>query len=166
MNDFMASTRERGSEGTKERRNEGTRERDGIRWARLVINRQKMFHFSSRGATAAIACTKAVKLGSSRGAASTIGSSVSRTPLYSQQKQLKQQQRHFSDGSSASSSGIGFALSSEQKELQDLARSFTAKEIIPNAAHHDRTGEYPTEILKKVPAHQIETRLMSIPTDL
>ncbi|KAJ3096354.1 hypothetical protein HDU97_006001 [Phlyctochytrium planicorne] len=45
--------------------------------------------------------------------------------------------------------GIGFNLSPEQKELQELARTFTAKEIIPNAAHHDRTGEYPTEILKK-----------------
>jgi acyl-CoA dehydrogenase len=41
-------------------------------------------------------------------------------------------------------------LTPEQQELQDLARSFTAKEIIPKAAHHDVTGEYPTEILKKV----------------
>ncbi|KNC99114.1 uncharacterized protein SPPG_05373 [Spizellomyces punctatus DAOM BR117] len=45
--------------------------------------------------------------------------------------------------------GIGFGLTDEQKELQELARKFTANEIIPNAAHHDRTGEYPTEILKK-----------------
>ncbi|KAI9350839.1 acyl-CoA dehydrogenase/oxidase [Obelidium mucronatum] len=42
-----------------------------------------------------------------------------------------------------------FSLSPEQLELQELAKSFTAKEITPNAAHHDRTGEYPTEILKK-----------------
>ncbi|KAI9012711.1 acyl-CoA dehydrogenase/oxidase [Gaertneriomyces semiglobifer] len=45
--------------------------------------------------------------------------------------------------------GIGFSLTEEQRELQDLARKFTEKEITPNAAHHDRTGEYPTEILKK-----------------
>ncbi|TPX38132.1 hypothetical protein SmJEL517_g00169 [Synchytrium microbalum] len=55
--------------------------------------------------------------------------------------------------------GIGFNLTEEQKELQDLARKFTAQEIIPKAsmnvghleiaAHHDRTGEYPTEIIKK-----------------
>jgi hypothetical protein len=55
-----------------------------------------------------------------------------------------------SQDSANGSSGISFSLSEEQKELQELARSFTAKEIIPNAAHHDRTGEYPTEILKKV----------------
>jgi acyl-CoA dehydrogenase len=54
-----------------------------------------------------------------------------------------------SQDSANGSSGISFSLSEEQKELQELARSFTAKEIIPNAAHHDRTGEYPTEILKK-----------------
>ncbi|KAI8805316.1 acyl-CoA dehydrogenase/oxidase [Cladochytrium replicatum] len=46
-------------------------------------------------------------------------------------------------------SGISFQLSPEQLELQELARKFTANEIIPKAAHHDRTGEYPTEILKK-----------------
>ncbi|KAJ1553739.1 hypothetical protein HK405_007034 [Cladochytrium tenue] len=45
--------------------------------------------------------------------------------------------------------GIGFSLTPEQKELQETARSFTAREIIPKAAHHDVTGEYPTEILKK-----------------
>ncbi|KAJ3024291.1 hypothetical protein HKX48_003116 [Thoreauomyces humboldtii] len=48
-----------------------------------------------------------------------------------------------------SSSGISFGLNEEQKELQDLARKFTQNEIIPKAAHHDRTGEYPSEILKK-----------------
>src|SRR5262249_17747032 len=30
-----------------------------------------------------------------------------------------------------------------------LARQFAAQEIIPNAARHDNTGEYPVEILKK-----------------
>ena len=44
---------------------------------------------------------------------------------------------------------IGFTLSQDQKDLQDLGRKFTAEYITPNAAHHDRTGEYPTEILKK-----------------
>ncbi|KAJ3412906.1 hypothetical protein HDV05_008770 [Chytridiales sp. JEL 0842] len=44
---------------------------------------------------------------------------------------------------------IGFGLTPEQLELQELARSFTAKEITPKAAHHDVTGEYPKEILKK-----------------
>jgi len=44
---------------------------------------------------------------------------------------------------------INFSLSEEQKALQDLARDFARKEILPKAAHHDETGEYPHEILKK-----------------
>ena len=44
---------------------------------------------------------------------------------------------------------IGFGLNQDQIDLQDMARKFTAEHIIPNAAHHDKTGEYPTEILKK-----------------
>ncbi len=32
-------------------------------------------------------------------------------------------------------------LSAEQKEMQQLARKFTREEIIPNAAHYDKTGE-------------------------
>lgn len=31
-----------------------------------------------------------------------------------------------------------------------MARKFTLNEIIPVAAHHDKTGEYPTEVLKKM----------------
>jgi len=44
---------------------------------------------------------------------------------------------------------IDFSLTEEQKALQELARDFAHKEIIPKAAHHDQTGEYPHEILKK-----------------
>ncbi|KAJ3238691.1 hypothetical protein HDU78_003372 [Chytriomyces hyalinus] len=55
--------------------------------------------------------------------------------------------KHFSSSSAAR---ISLALTPEQLELQELSRSFTAKEIIPKAAHHDRTGEYPVEILKKM----------------
>jgi preprotein translocase subunit YajC len=32
-------------------------------------------------------------------------------------------------------------LTAEQKEIQQLARKFTKEEIIPNAAHYDKTGE-------------------------
>lgn len=32
-------------------------------------------------------------------------------------------------------------LTAEQKEMQQLARKFTREEIIPNAAHYDKTGE-------------------------
>ena len=45
--------------------------------------------------------------------------------------------------------GFCFELSDEQKALQDLARKFTKEEIIPMAAHYDKTGEYPWPIVKK-----------------
>jgi len=44
---------------------------------------------------------------------------------------------------------IGFNLTDTQKEFQALARKFAREEIIPKAAHHDITGEFPAEILKK-----------------
>ena len=44
---------------------------------------------------------------------------------------------------------IDFSLSEEQKALQELARDFARKEILPKAAHHDETGEYPHEIFSK-----------------
>lgn len=33
--------------------------------------------------------------------------------------------------------------------MQDMARKFTREEIIPVAAKHDQTGEYPWDIVKK-----------------
>jgi len=45
--------------------------------------------------------------------------------------------------------GYNFELSPEQKDYLQLARKFTLEEIIPVAAHHDKTGEYPWEIIKK-----------------
>jgi len=45
--------------------------------------------------------------------------------------------------------GFSFELSDEQKEFQQLARKFCREEIIPKAPHHDQTGEYPYEIIKK-----------------
>lgn len=44
---------------------------------------------------------------------------------------------------------VSFELSEEQKALQQLAREFAQKEIAPQAAYHDQTGEYPWEIIKK-----------------
>ena len=54
--------------------------------------------------------------------------------------------------------GYNFTPTSEQQEYLDLAEQFTKNEIIPVAAHHDATGEYPWEVLKK--AH--ETGLMNL----
>ncbi|CAK9300635.1 unnamed protein product [Gordionus sp. m RMFG-2023] len=44
---------------------------------------------------------------------------------------------------------IGFDLNDDQKEFQNLARKFSLEEIIPKASHHDKTGEYPMDIIKK-----------------
>ncbi|GAB6026594.1 hypothetical protein CHUAL_013006 [Chamberlinius hualienensis] len=54
-----------------------------------------------------------------------------------------------SKNSAASASSYSFELNDEQKRLQELTRKFTREEIIPKAAHHDRTGEFPHEIAKK-----------------
>ncbi|MFQ5793302.1 MAG: acyl-CoA dehydrogenase family protein, partial [Acidobacteriota bacterium] len=44
---------------------------------------------------------------------------------------------------------IAFSLTDEQEQLRDLAHEFAAKEVVPKAAHHDETGEYPEEICRK-----------------
>jgi len=44
---------------------------------------------------------------------------------------------------------ISFELSDDQRALQDLARKFAKEHMIPNAEHHDRTGEFPVEVTKK-----------------
>src|SRR5262245_32495794 len=49
----------------------------------------------------------------------------------------------------AAQTGIGFALTDEQRMLQDLARSFARGEIAPVAEHYDRTAEFPTPVLNK-----------------
>lgn len=63
---------------------------------------------------------------------------------------MRTSQRAFSVSSKVlSENGPWFGLSPEQKELQAVARKFAREEIIPVAAHHDKTGEYPKEIVKK-----------------
>lgn len=47
--------------------------------------------------------------------------------------------------------------------MQELARKFTKEEIIPKAAYFDKTGEYPTEIVKK--AHAIGLMNGHVPQD-
>jgi acyl-CoA dehydrogenase len=44
---------------------------------------------------------------------------------------------------------VDFSLNEEQTMLRDMAREFTRREIIPKAAHHDETGEFPVEICRK-----------------
>ncbi|KAI9322229.1 acyl-CoA dehydrogenase/oxidase [Dichotomocladium elegans] len=49
----------------------------------------------------------------------------------------------------AAQTGLSFTLSEEQKSIQELSRKFAREEIIPVAAEYDRTGKYPTDIIKK-----------------
>ena len=51
--------------------------------------------------------------------------------------------------SNANDRHIGFALSDEQKMLQQLARDFARNEIAPAAEHYDKTHDYPWPIVKK-----------------
>lgn len=51
--------------------------------------------------------------------------------------------------SSKGNGGFNFELSQEQKEIQETARKFAREEIIPKAPELDKTGQYPTEIIKK-----------------
>jgi acyl-CoA dehydrogenase len=48
---------------------------------------------------------------------------------------------------------VSFQLSDEQQALRELAHDFARNEIRPAAPHHDETGEYPWEVLRK--AHEI-----------
>ena len=45
--------------------------------------------------------------------------------------------------------GFNFELTEDQKEYQQLSRKFAVEEIIPRAAHYDKTGEYPWDLIKK-----------------
>src|SRR5688572_6857204 len=53
---------------------------------------------------------------------------------------------------------MDFALTEEQNALIQTARDFTRKEIVPVAGHHDETGEFPRDLLKRA----WETGLMNI----
>lgn len=61
------------------------------------------------------------------------------------------------------STGPNFELSQEQKNIQEIARKFAKNEILPVATHHDRTGEFPADIIKK--AWEIGLLNLYIPAD-
>ncbi|KAM9327108.1 medium-chain specific acyl-CoA dehydrogenase, mitochondrial [Gastrophryne carolinensis] len=45
--------------------------------------------------------------------------------------------------------GFNFELTEQQKEFQATARKFAREEIIPVAAHYDKTGEYPVPLIQR-----------------
>jgi len=69
----------------------------------------------------------------------------------------------LASSSEESALGINFNLTPEQQEYLDLAEQFTKNEIIPVAAHYDRTGEYPWPVLKK--AHETGLMNLHVPTE-
>jgi len=44
---------------------------------------------------------------------------------------------------------MDFELASEQRSLQETARRFARDEVVPVAAHHDRTAEFPRALIEK-----------------
>ena len=57
--------------------------------------------------------------------------------------------------------GYNFTLNEQEREIIDLAERFTREEIIPRAPHHDRTGEFPWDIVKK--AHSLGLMNLHVP---
>jgi acyl-CoA dehydrogenase len=57
----------------------------------------------------------------------------------------------------------GFDLSEEQEALRALAREFAEKEMRPVAEHHDRTGEYPWDAIRK--AHELGLMNTHVPAE-
>lgn len=45
---------------------------------------------------------------------------------------------------------MDFLLNEEEKMMQDMVRSFAAKEVAPRAAQMDETGEFPVDLVKKM----------------
>lgn len=62
------------------------------------------------------------------------------------------QSRAYSSTPDNYSRGPSFSLTEDQQAFQSLARDFTANEITPVAAEHDRTMAYPWDVIKKAHA--------------
>ena len=60
-------------------------------------------------------------------------------------------------------SGLSFNLNEEQRMLQQMARDFARNEIAPVAEHHDKTAEFPWEIIKK--GHELGFTTLNIPEE-
>lgn len=56
---------------------------------------------------------------------------------------------YSSSAPSIPTTGFNFDFTDDQKAFRDLAKKFTAEEVIPVAAKYDLSGEYPWDIVKK-----------------
>uniref|UniRef100_D3TNV6 Medium-chain specific acyl-CoA dehydrogenase, mitochondrial n=1 Tax=Glossina morsitans morsitans TaxID=37546 RepID=D3TNV6_GLOMM len=64
-------------------------------------------------------------------------------------RQLTSSNCRYASTSHVTPGGPSFGLTEEQKQMQEMARKFSREEVLPVAAHHDKTGEYPWDIVKK-----------------
>jgi len=58
---------------------------------------------------------------------------------------------------------MDFGLTDEQRALQETARRFAEREIVPIAAQHDQSGEFPMEVMRK--AWELGLSSASIPAE-
>jgi acyl-CoA dehydrogenase len=58
---------------------------------------------------------------------------------------------------------MDFSLSEEQTQIQQVARDFTRKEIIPRAEHFDHTTDFPQEIVDQ--ARELGFTCLNVPVD-
>lgn len=58
---------------------------------------------------------------------------------------------------------VGFDLTEEQKQMQEMAHEFAEKEIRPVAPHYDETEEYPWEVIRK--AHDLGLLTYGLPEE-
>jgi acyl-CoA dehydrogenase len=75
------------------------------------------------------------------------------TPVAAACNRIHGHRQSSSSTSSASSGGLNFTLTEDQLSIRDMARKFAREEIAPVAAAHDRSGEYPRDLINK--AHQL-----------
>ncbi|XP_065682708.1 medium-chain specific acyl-CoA dehydrogenase, mitochondrial isoform X1 [Hydra vulgaris] len=69
--------------------------------------------------------------------------------------------KHIKEKTSRTLTGLSFELNDDEKAIEQLARKFTAEEIIPMAAHYDKTMEFPWDLFKK--AHGLGLLNVAIP---
>ncbi len=67
------------------------------------------------------------------------------------------------NSSNGAPAGVNFTLNEEQKMIQKLARDFSVNEIAPHAEYHDKTHEYPWEIVKK--AQELGLTTINVPEE-
>jgi acyl-CoA dehydrogenase len=59
--------------------------------------------------------------------------------------------------------GVSFALTEEQKELRQLARTFAEREIRPREAEHDADMRHPAELIER--AHEVGLMNLHVPEE-